>query len=330
MVPASPRREEGGFRVPNSLVQGLTTNTTEGLNRLTAFATVTLLGLLTRVSSRHPHREVTVQVSDILDILQVSKSVAHAVERAWTTRDGRTRRQRYRARRFSPRHLVQVHEALLTLHGQRVLVRHQDPRSGRKVTERIVHVLDSFGYLYEIDGRALDVDDLPPGREKINVGPEDRPVWRVRRRTPRGETFDRPRGILFRLNAELAGELGKRHGTIGFTLFAHRVFGVFREFMKSPAAIRLVILVLRQTNREFSRRLLPVIDDLGWDVSHPTRAVEQLRAVLERMRALHIVEGFTLDDRADRMAVVVNRDWYQEGPGAPQQADVFGTSAPVF
>jgi hypothetical protein len=320
----------GGFRVPNSIVQGLTTNTTEGLNRLSAFANIVLLGLMTRVSSRHPHREVTVRVSDILEIIKVSKCVAHEVEREWKTKDGQKRKQRYQARRFSPRQLAQVHEALLTLHGQQVLVQHRDPRTGRKETERVVHILDSFGYIYEINGRAIDVDDLPPGRKKENVGPEDRPVWRIRRRSRCGEVFDRPKGVLFRLNTELADELSSRRGTIGFTLFAHRVFGVFREFMKSPAAIRLILLVLRQTSQEFSRRLLQVVDELGWDTSHPTRAVEQLQAVLERLRALQIVVDFTLDIQTDRMAVIVNRGWFQESAATPQQADVFGTSAPGF
>jgi hypothetical protein len=50
--------QKGGFRVPNSIIQGLTTTTAAGLNRLTVFQMVTLLGLLTRVSPKQPTKEV--------------------------------------------------------------------------------------------------------------------------------------------------------------------------------------------------------------------------------------------------------------------------------
>ena len=81
--------------MPNSIVQGLTTTTPTGLNRLAAFPMVTLFGLLAHVSAKDPRKEVRLRLRDILEIIRVGKSVTDAVDRTWTTRDGEERRRRY-------------------------------------------------------------------------------------------------------------------------------------------------------------------------------------------------------------------------------------------
>jgi hypothetical protein len=300
--------------MPNSIVQGLTTATPAGLNQLTSFQMVTLFGLMAHVRPKQPQKEVRIKVRDILEIARVSKSVRHAVERTWTTRDGRQRRKHYQGFRYSPRHLEQVHDALLALHNQPVSIHYFDAASGKKVKDHIVHILDCFGYCYRVKGQHLDVDDLPPDRERVNVGSGERPVWRVLRRAAGGDRYERPTAVTFRLNRELAREIQRCKHTVGFTLFAHRVFDLFRAFMRSPAAIRLLVLTLRQTEAVFTRRLAQLLGDLGFDAGHPDRAFEHLEGVLARLRDKGIVSAFTIDRGADRVEVEVDRGWYCE-PG---------------
>lgn len=306
-----PQKSRGSFRVPNSIVQGLTTASTTGLNRLTSIQMVTLFGLMAHVSSRNPLNEVRVKVSDILEIIRVSRNVTHAVDRTWTTQSGKVRHRRYESVRYSPKHLTQVHDALLTLHNTSVAIHHFDRVTGRKVKDQIVHILDSFGYCYEFEGQNLDVDDLPPDRERVNIATDERPVWRVRFKAANGDRYERPTGITFRINRELAQEILKRKGTIQFTLFALRVFELFRQFTASPAAIRLLVLVLRQTQEEFIRLLTPMLDDLGFDATHPDRAVTQLGTLLGRLREVEVVTSFAIDRGHDRVKIAVNRAWYR-------------------
>jgi hypothetical protein len=315
MTNAMPKMPRGSFRVPNSIVQGLTTATPADLNRLTAFQTITLFGLMAHVPPKHPEKEVQIKVHDILEIIRVSRNVTHAIDRQWTTSDGEEHRRRYKASRYSPKHLQKVHAALLTLYEQSVSIHHTDRRTGRTLKDRLVHILDSFGYCYELAGQALDVDDLPPDRERVNITTDDRPVWRVRRRAESGSYFERPTAVHFRINGELAQEIRRCKGTIGFTLFAQRVFGLFREFVTSPPAVRLLVLTLRQTEGEFRRVLSRLLTDLGWDETHPTRAFAQLTGVLERLRDLGIVTTFGIDREADRVVVTINREWFRETGG---------------
>ena len=193
MAMPTPTPPRGSFRMPNSIVQGLTTTTPTGLNRLTAFQMVTLFGLMAHVSAKHPHKEVRLRLRDILEIIRVGKGVdprrGPDLGRPGTAE---RRRRRYAARRYSPKHLEQVHDALLALYDQSVVIRQRDGGARPEVKERIVHVLDSFGYCYEVGGHAVDVDDLPPDRVKVNVGTEERPVWRIRRRTHRGGALRTP------------------------------------------------------------------------------------------------------------------------------------------
>lgn len=313
MARAKTNNPRGSFRMPNSIIQGLTTGTTTGLNRLTSVQMVTLFGLMAHISPRHPEREVKLKVRDILEISQVGRTVNHAVERRWTTQAGEERRKHYQATRHSPKQLQQAHAALLELHNQSVAIHTIDKRSGRRIKDHIVHILDSFGYCYQANGRQLDVDDLPVDRERLNIGTDDRPVWRVRRRTADGEQYERPSAVTFRLNRELAQEILGGKGTIRFTLFAQRVFGLFRHFMRSPAAIRLVVLTLRQTQPEFTRRLRQMLDDLGFDVEHPNRAIDQLKAALDRLKDDEIVTAYSIDAGMDRVTITVNRSWFCEG-----------------
>ena len=83
--------------------------------------------------------------------------------------------------------------------------------------------------------------------------------------------------------------------------------------MKNPAAIRLLVLVLRQTDGDFTRVLGRLLDDLGWDATHPSRAATQLTQVLGRLRDLDIVTDFVLDRVADRVTITINRTWFQDG-----------------
>jgi hypothetical protein len=310
----------GSFRVPNSIIQGLTTGTAAELNRLPPFTMTVLLGLLSLVDPRRPGREVRARPSDVLEVVEVGKSVAHAVEREWITSSGERRRRRYTARRYSPRQMVEVHQALQALHSQTVVVRRRDPKTGARLEDRTVHLLDMFGYAYERDGRPLDVDDLPPGVDRVNVGTPQRPLWRLRRRNGQGEQTERPSGILFRLNTELAAELQSARGSIGFTLLARKVFGVLRTLCHAPAAMRLLILVLRQTEEVFHRPLETLLDDLGWDPGHRARTEVQLREALDRLRTLGVVLGFQLDLERGRVTVTKNADWHECDAALPVSA----------
>jgi hypothetical protein len=297
--------------MPNSIVQGLTTTTPTDLNKLTAFQMVTLLGLLTRVVPAHPSKEVRTTVSEILHIIEVSHNVAHAVDREWEKASGEKRTKRYACWRYSPKHLQQVHKALLVLHRQSVVIQRRDPKTNHRIEDRIVHILDAFGYTYERDGQRLDLDDLPPGVKKVNVGTKERPVYKVLKGSSTGSCYDRPTGILFRLNSDLANELRNGQGTIRFTLVAGKVFNLFKEHMRNPAAIRLIILILRQTGETFNRQVGQTINDLGWDPTHPQRAVDQLAAVLMRLKASKLIHRFTIDPQTNILSIVVNRGWYQ-------------------
>ena len=300
------------FRVPNSIIQGLTTNTTAELNKLGAFATLVLLGLLTQVSPKSPQKEVRMRLSTILEIVEVSRKVAHEVERAWTPASGEIRKRRYPCRRFSPRHLQMVHEALLALYNQSVLIRRRDTQSQRQRDERQVHLLDMFGYWYQRDGKSLDVDDLPPGSQKVNVGTDERPLWRIGQQTEDADRFDSPSGIVFRLNSELADELAGKKGTLQFTLLARKAFNLFKKYSKNPSMIRLILLVLRQTNKDFSRDLTMALEGLGFDGSHPSRAAESLTRALGELRQLRLVVDFTVDSANNNLTVSRNMEWHRE------------------
>lgn len=91
------------FCVPNSIIQGLITATPTGLNRISAFSTTLLLGLTTLVNPKTPHEEVCARPSDLLEIIQVSKAVDHAVTRCWQTSAGIEQEKIYEAKRYSPR-----------------------------------------------------------------------------------------------------------------------------------------------------------------------------------------------------------------------------------
>lgn len=299
----------GAIRVPNSIVQGLTTSTAADLNRLTSFEMVTLLGLLTKVPANCPDGEVHTTVSEILRIVEVSRQVQHAVEREWDTCDGRQTRRRYQARRYSPAHITKVNDALQALFDRSVVIVRKEAGGGR--SERLAHILDSFGYIYECDGKPLDLDDLPRSREKVNVGSDDRPVWRVRRRGPDGCAFDRAHGVVFRLNAELASELLRKPNTIGFTLIAGRVFGLLRRYIRRPAILRLIVLLLRQTSDQFTRPLREAVDNLGFDATHSERAVFGLREALTSLSRDGLVRDFDIDEDKNRLTVHLLRNWYK-------------------
>src|SRR5262245_5024598 len=136
------QKPRDSFRVPNSIIQGLTTETKASLNRLSTFQIVTLLGLFAHVTPKQADREVRLRVSQILEVIEVSRCVTQVVNRTWKTSKGKTRRRRYRANRFSPKHMAKIHDALLSLFNQSVVIH---GRRGEGQVERVVHILDCFG-----------------------------------------------------------------------------------------------------------------------------------------------------------------------------------------
>jgi hypothetical protein len=307
MEPTPQSNPNDAFRVPNSVLQGLTMATPAELNTLPAFTMTTLLGLLTLVDPKRPDREVRTKASKILEIIEVSRTVAHAVDREWTTGGGEEQRKHYTARRFSPSHLQRLHAALLDLHSRTVVVRRTGRGRNARQEDRIVHIVDMFGYSYKANGRELDVHDLPQGRTRVNVGTPERPVWRVRRRRGEEEVDEKPAGIMFRLSKELADEIAGVRGTINFTLLARRVFAVLRAFRRDPAAIRLVLLTFRQRGGEFTRRLGRLLADLGWDPSHRTRAEGRLEATLKTMKEMRLIEGYEMAPEMDRLTRIIHK-----------------------
>jgi hypothetical protein len=204
----------------------------------------------------------------------------------------------------------------LALHGQTVEIYRQHRKGKVKGENRTVHLLDMFGYYYTRNGGPVDVHDPPKGVSRRNVGSEERPVWRLRRRKGDQEVDERPAGVLFRLNKELAEEIAASKNTIGFTLIARRVFAVLRRFHRDHAAIRLVLLPLRQRNQTFQRRLGRLLGDLGWDTAHPERALERLEASLAAMQEIGLIEGFAIDQRQGRLEVIRSDAWFREEPQA--------------
>jgi hypothetical protein len=297
--------------VANSIIQGLTTETQAELNRLPPFTTTVLLGLCALVDPKHPTREVCARPSDILEIVEVGKKVAHAVDRTWNTAAGEVRSKSYQARRYNPKYWGMLHTALRKLHDQTVLVQRWDQKRHVKLEDRVVHLLDMFGYEYRQQGAPVDIDDPPPGVIKVNEGTDERPLWRLKEQTATGDRFQRPNGILFRLNSELAKELTGAKGTIGFTILARRVFGVLRTLSKDPSAIRLTLLILRQTAPLFQRSLEKLLQDLGWDPEHPTRALGQLEEALKGLQALGVIQAFTIDQEQHQVAITRNESWHR-------------------
>jgi hypothetical protein len=323
-------RPERSFRVPNSLIQGLTTSSASGLNELPAFSITTLLGLLTLVDQDHPDREVRAKPSDILEIIEVGKNVAHVVDRTWKNEGGKIVHKRYPGRRYNPRYLAQVHEALLRLYNQSVVIQRHDPKRKIKLDDRSVHILDMFGYSYEQNGQPLDIDTLPADKVRVNVGTSERPVWRIKRRTDEGDQDERPTEILFRLNAELAKEVLGDKNTIRFTVIARRVFGVLRTLHRDRGAIRLLLLILRQTAQEFTRQLNKAMEGLGWGHDHPGRSLEHLRDTLDRLQAMRIINEYEIMPEEDRLRVVRNSEWHLEAPEKLVAAQFLASENPVF
>ena len=301
-------QSKGAFRVPNSILQGLTTNTRTELNKLPAFTTMTLLGLLALVDSNNPGKEVRTTVSKILAVLEISRHVAHAVGRQWTA-NGQVRKEVYQSRRYSPTQRKQIDDALLDLHSRRVVI-WRSSRNRAKREERIVHLIEMFGYVYNQGGRQLDIHDLPPGCTKVNVATQERPVYRVRHHKDGDEVEARPTGVMFRLSRELAEEFSGMGGTLSFTLFAKSVFGLFRQYHHRVPELRLLLLIFRQRNVVFRRPVPKLITDLGWDKTHPKRAAASLRATLEELKRQGIIERHHIDGGCV-LEIARNPAWYK-------------------
>ena len=323
------------FRVPNSIIQNLTTATQSGANRLGTFPTATLLGLFTLVNPKRPEDEVETKISQIAEIIEVGRNAEHAVKRDWPTAAGIHRCEVYTTKRHSPTQIRQINDALVSLFNQSVVIPRK-PTNGRGHTERTVHILDMFGYRYRDNDRVLDIDDLPAGKTKVNTNTDERAVWRVQEAEGR---LARPTGVYFRLNSELARELMSERGTIGFTVLARRVFGVLRELRDSPAATRLLMTILRQWGERFTRHLTGLLTNLGW-TDHPKRAVQRLSQALGQLKATGIVVDYTIDQDTDQVTVGWNKKWWECEPAEffwhrcypflAQVLPVFGTGVTRF
>ena len=80
--------------------------------------------------------------------------------------------------------------------------------------------------------------------------------------------------------------------------------------MNTPTSIRLIVLLLRQTGDSMVRDLPQALDDLGFDVGHPSRAIGQLTSALQRLRELEVIKSFSADAADGRLRVDLNRDWH--------------------
>lgn len=299
------------FRVSNSVIQNLTTSVPSDLNRLPALDMLVLLGLMQMVNQKAPEKEVRTTPSKLLEVLEVSRNVAHAVTRKWSLDDGTTQEKEYPESRYSPAKRERLDKALRGLFELHVEVTSYD-RKAHTREKRLVHVLDSFGYSYFDRGRAVDLDDVAPPRRKVNVGSEDRPVYRLVRQEAGRERRERAAGVSFRLNAELAAEIRNEKNTIGFTLLAGRVFQLLRRFHRRPLAIRLFLLVERQTGEVTTRSLSQVLTDVGGD-SHDRRVVlGELQRTLEEFRDLGVVKSYDVDPREDLLRFEKDDRWRRE------------------
>jgi hypothetical protein len=311
------RRQVTSFRVPNSVIQGLTTTTPTDLNRLTAFEMVTLIGLFTLVSPKSAELDVKATVGELLDIIEVSSTVAQVAERTWETADGQQRSRRYRASRKNPAYHRKINDALLSLFEKQIEVRTYEKSGGRHVLQfRNVHLLESFGYDYVVDGRQLDLDRLPPGYAAVNVDGLERRVRRVRRSDSSAQML-RPRRVYYRFPRELTAELRGTKGTICSTIVARQIFGLFRTHMRSPATIRMILLVVRQTDEKLTRQLRPMMADIGLPVDHLDRAVNTLREITAALIDDGLIADVEVDVTGNRFRATVVRNWYRNDAADP-------------
>ena len=312
-----PRRKATAndvLRVPNSLIQGLTTATPTELNRLNAFETTMLLGLLALVDQKHPNRDVYTSISQVLEIIKVGRNVAQTVDRKWTNADGTTQVRKYDSTRYSPRIRERIQDALIRLHDRKVQIQRWRGKKPRNHQHRCVHVLEMFGFTYEREGEQLDVYNLPLALTKANRGSDERPVWRIVKTDDDGQEIElRATGIVFRLSKELGEELRGKNGTVKFTIVARRIFGLLRRFARQPTAIRLLLTVIRQTSVQFDRRLIKLLHDLGFDRSHRKRSQNELTNILDELVESRIVKQYKLDPTTDRLSVTRNPAWYTDG-----------------
>jgi hypothetical protein len=304
---------KAAFRVPNSIVQGLTTSTSSNLNRLSAREMTVLLGLFSLVNQNHPEHEVRTTVADVAEIIEVSRAIGQTIDREWNNKDGSSQSRSYSRNRRSPRCLQDIDAALRSLYERSVLVTRRG--SGDDEFERVHgRILDSFGYVYAQGGRPLDIYDLPAGFEKIDVGGEKKSIYKVRRSD--GSGYLRPTAILFRIGAELIDEMNGEDGTIKFTLLARRMFSVLKSFSRNPPAIRVAILILRQTSGVLHRPLEKTMADLGWDLRHPKRAFPGLQAALEELRKAGLVASYHIDRQGDHLVAEKGTSWHRAKRGA--------------
>jgi len=313
------------FRVPNSIVQGITTSTDTQLNRMTAVETVTLMALLSFVASDTPGKEVRVKRADILAAMKLYKACSNTVTRRWEKNSGESRQEQYTNARNSPAQYKAVQDASAVLAGLKVIIKRKEKgqKSKRLYEEPIFREL---GYRYEIDGKALDVHRLPSGYERENVGTNERPLWVVYVQTPDGKRRLPCKHIYFKLNEKLADEVQGLKGSVKYTLFDRKVFALLRRLSKDPKALRLVILILRQTNESFTRVLSQLLKDLGYDMSHKKRSIQTLRDTLYQLAQIGVVKRFQIDQEADRLFIDHNKDWYQLHP----REEVYSTRTPAL
>lgn len=278
--------------VPNALVRQLADTSKKSFWHRCGQRHVVALGLLSLVDLKAPGAEVITNVTTVLEIVQLARSIRKDFTNKWKRKDGTVMANTTTAMVFPPTSFNAVHEAMVALHDtplQIETVTFQRTNRKSKATKRVVklwaHFLDSFRYVYEEDGRELDID-LEPSivRRSINAD-AGRPVYQLTDRR-------RPRAIGFRINTELAREVAG--GGRRYTIFAKDVFAILRELHHDPGAMRFALWVISQRDRDIKRSRPRLFDDLLQTGQHLTvqERETRLEVVLTRLRALGVIESY--------------------------------------
>ena len=298
------------FKMPNTLVQGLTDNGAHpALAGLSGTDLVTLVGCLSLVDPKKPGACVDIRFADLLDILQFDKGCSHKLYSRGVTSFGE--RILYPARRFSPKLVERVKASIEQLFQVKCVSFRHD---GKTLKEEHTHVFDSYGYVYEQENSVLDLDALPPGLEKVNTCDTcTRPIYKLRDRS--SGKLKPPSYFFFRLNSSLVEELEGKRKTIQSTKLSVKIFSLLGRLGRERTTIRTLLLILRQTRKDgmFVRcDLRNTLGALGFDNSHFSGSCASLDKLLSKLIEEKVVVTFDIDTKTNRLEVKHNKDWYKE------------------
>ena len=311
MKPLKPIKD---FKMPNTLVQGLTDNGAHpALAGLSGTDLVTLVGCLSLVDPKNPGASVNIRFADLLDILQFNKRCSHKVySHAVTPSSGRAE---YLTSRFSPKDVKRIKDSIEQLFQVRFVSFRQDAKT---LKEEHTHIFDSYGYVYKRENSVFDLDldslSLPPGLEKINTCDTcPRPIYKLRDRLSR--EVRPPTYFSFRLNNSLVEELKGNRKTKGSTKLSVKIFSLLARLGRERTTVKTLLLILRQVREDgaFARRdLKSILNNLGFDSSHFSRSCTGLRTLLSRLVTERVVVTFNIDTENNRLEITQNKNWYKE------------------